>query len=189
MVCLCCSTPTRGHVCHECAGTFRPAPERLLPGGIRLVAPFDHVGAARVLMHHLKYRGITDFADLAADVLASRVPRLPLVPVPRALSRRIKYGVDPARVIARALADRIDVPVLDAVTPHLHTKRRAGHDHSRPVSSFKLKRRLPSPVVVVDDVVTTGATVLAVVEAVGPDRVGGVAAANMVTEMSNLDVA
>ncbi|MBW3666959.1 MAG: hypothetical protein KY394_05120, partial [Actinobacteria bacterium] len=83
MVCLVCHRVDRSALCQRCRLSLRPAPERLLPGGIRLVSAFEHTGAARELIHHLKYRGITGYADLVAALLAPRIPRLPLVPVPR----------------------------------------------------------------------------------------------------------
>lgn len=186
MVCLSCAAPTRGRLCDRCSRSLRPAPERLLPGGIRLVAAFEHSGPARVLVHHLKYKGVTSVADLVAEVVAHRAPRLPVVPVPRALSRRLKYGIDPAREVAGALARRIGVPVVDALVPRIHTPRRAGGNHSRSVPPFHTRSSLRSPVIVVDDVITTGTTVLAAVAALGPDVARAVVAANVVAGVSNV---
>ena len=185
MVCLACHT-AGSRLCADCARTLRPAPERLLPGGIRVVAAFEHVGAARVLVHHLKYRGVEAYADVVTDRLAGRLPVFPLVPIPRALSRRIKYGVDPARVFAKALSRRLGVPVVDALAAPLHAPRRAGGDHTGAVRPPRARMRLRFPVVVVDDVVTTGATALAAVAALGADEARLVAAANVVCEVSNV---
>ena len=186
MVCLACRQITTGRICRRCELSLQPAADRLLPGGIRLVAAYWHEGAAKTLVHHLKYRGITEYAELAAELVVGRVPSLPLVPVPRALSRRMKYGVDPARAIASALGRRTGAPVVDVLAHPWHTPKRAGGDHSRTVRPFRVRRFLRFPVVVVDDVVTTGATALAAVAAIGSDLVGAVAAANVVPEMSNL---
>jgi len=186
MICLGCHTFAAGRLCADCARTLRPAPDRLLPGGIRVVAAYEHVGAARMLVHHLKYRGVEAYVEAVADRLADRLPPLPLVPIPRALSRRIKYGVDPARVIAKALSHRLGVPVLSALAPPLHAARRAGGDHAGVVRPPRARIRLRFPVVVVDDVVTTGATALAAVAAIGADEVRLVAAANVVCEVSNV---
>jgi len=157
-----------------------------LPGGLRLVAPFVHEGAARELVHLLKYRGMRFPAALAAEMLAERMPSLPLVPVPRALSRRLRYGVDPAREIALAISAHNGAPVVSALVPPLHAPRRAGREHGRAVPEFVLWRRLSGPVVVVDDVVTTGATVAAAVRAIGVERVQMVVAANSVSGVSTL---
>lgn len=154
-----------------------------MPGGIPLVAAFEHEGAAKALIHHLKYRGVTVYAEVVGDMLADRLPRAPLVPVPRALSRRLKYGVDPAKVLAMALGRRTGLPVLNVLVAPLHSTRRAGRDHSRPVARFRTRSDLRYPVIVVDDVVTTGSTVRAAIEALRPGLVGAVAAANVVTQV------
>lgn len=186
MVCLSCYTPTVGRLCSDCLVTFRPAADRVLPGGVRVVAPFEHNGAAKRLMHLLKYRGVTDFAGLAADLLVDRLPNAPLVPVPRAISRLVKYGVDPALVIAREVSARTGQPVQRLLAARLHTRRRAGGDHASPLLPFRLRHRPVAPIIVVDDVVTTGSTVLAAIAALGPENVVCVAAANSVSRVSSL---
>ena len=188
MVCLGCHQVTGGRVCVSCVATIRPAADRLLAGGIRVVAAFEHEGAAKTLVHHLKYRGVIEVAELAAEVLAPRVPRLPLVPIPRALSRRVKYGVDPARALAAALGRRLGTPIVDGLVPPLHAPRRAGRDHSRPVRPFRTRSALRYPAIVVDDVLTTGATAVAAVDAIGAGLVQAVVSASVVSEPSNLGV-
>lgn len=159
-----------------------------MAGGIRLVAAFEHDGAAQRLMHLLKYRGVDEYADLAAQLLESRVPSLPLVPVPRAISRHLRYGVDPARVIASRLGRRIGAPVVSALVPFLHNGRRAGRDHRRPVRPFRARPLSYPEVIVVDDVVTTGATMAAAFAALGPERVRMAVAANSVSVVSSLSL-
>ena len=176
MVCQSCHRLAGGLLCGDCARKMRPAADRILPSGIRLVAAFEHEGPARVLIHHLKYRGLTPYADLVAEVLADRLPPLPIVPVPRALSRRIRYGVDPAEV----LASRLRLPVIRLLAPPLHSPRRAGGDHSGPAPVFRLRRGYRGKLIVIDDVVTSGSTVAAAIDAIGRDRVYLAVAANAV---------
>ena len=144
------------------------------------MAAFEHVGPARILVHHFKYRGLGGYADLAASMLAMRLPSLPLVPVPRALTRRVRYGIDPARALADRLARHLGVPVLPLLEAPLHKQRRAGGDHSRAVAGFRLLQVPRGPVLVVDDVVTTGATLLSAIASIGPSHVRAAVVANAV---------
>ncbi|MFZ0014535.1 MAG: hypothetical protein WAL25_10530 [Acidimicrobiia bacterium] len=186
MICLTCHVITPGPVCDECAAGIRPTPERVLPGGLRVVAPFEHVGTARRLMHLMKYRGVTGYAALVAELLSDRLPPAPLVPVPRSLSRRLRYGVDPSLVIAQALSARSGAPVLRCLWPPLHTRRRAGGDHFRQPGRFRVRRPPGVGVILLDDVVTTGATLLAAERALGSENVLCAAAANSVAGVSSL---
>lgn len=134
----------------------------------------------------LKYQGLVHFARLAADLVAIRLPELPLMPIPRAWSRRIKYGVDPALVFARELSKRTDQPVIMGLHPPVHTRRRAGGDHHHRVAPLRVRRLPGGPVVLVDDVVTTGRTILAAAGALGAERVALAVAANVVPEVTSL---
>jgi predicted amidophosphoribosyltransferase len=187
MLCQACHRFHSGHlICARCRQQIRLASDRLLPGGVRLVAAFEHSGPAKTLIHHFKYRGLAGYADLAASVLAERLPQLPLVPVPRARTRRIRYGIDPARALADRLAHHLGVPVLSLLQPPLHRQRRAGGDHSRGVTGFRLRHTPEGPVLVVDDVVTTGATMLSAITSIGENHVRAAVAANAVPGSTSL---
>jgi predicted amidophosphoribosyltransferase len=188
MICLACHRATRGSLCDVCVRSLVPAPDRLLPGGVRVVASFAHEGAARRLVHLLKYRGVVGYADVVAEMLADRLPDLPLAPIPRAWSRRLRYGVDQAEILALALSRRTGAPLTRALSPPWHAMRRAGGDHGRAVTAFGVRHFDAPEVVLVDDVVTTGATVLAATRALGVDRVRMVAAANTVLGVSSLSL-
>ncbi len=186
MLCVACHRVNGNRLCPSCMTSVRPATERLLPDGIRLVAAFEHTGAAVHLVHHLKYRGLTSFARLVGEVLSERVTPAPLVPIPRAWSRRYKHGVDPAQEIADALGEIWGLPVLHALERPLHARRRAGRNHGAPVTAFRSRGAVSAPIHVVDDVITTGATARAAVAAIGQNKLESVLAANVVPRVSSL---
>ena len=170
MLCLGCGVWAEGRLCAECRLWLRPAPERVLPGVGVVQVGFLHQGAARRLVHQLKYRGVVAAASLLAGPMT---PLLPpdalLVPVPRRGWRRIRYGVDPAVEFARALATRTGHEISNALSAQFWGRSRAGHLHgSTPRFNLRAGHEPGPSLVLVDDVVTSGATLVAAAAVLGP---------------------
>ncbi len=140
------------------------------------------------MVHLLKYGGVLVYAEISAERLAGRLPELPLIPIPRAVSRRVRYGVDPALIIARAISRRTGQPVVRALAPRLHTTRRAGGEHPSASGRFRLRRAVQGPSILVDDVLTTGATILEAANSIGGEQVRMAVVANAVPEVSSLSL-
>lgn len=140
---------------------MRPAPEQYLPA-LGVVSPaFRHEGAARSLVHYLKYRGVVAAAAVLAEGMAGAVDAdAVLVPVPRVGWRRLRYGVDPALELATALARLTGRPLVRALWAPPWGRVRAGRVHGF-APAFRLRRPVVHAVVLVDDVITTGATLAA----------------------------
>lgn len=189
MICQACHRLTRERLlCRPCRQDLRPGVERVLPGGVRLVSALAHSGPARTLMHHLKYKGVVKYAEFAASLVADRVPDCWLVPIPRAITRQVRYGVDPSLILANYLSRKTGNPVVSLLSPRAHSARRAGSDHSGVVAPFSLRLPVRSGIVIVDDVVTTGATVTSAIAAVGRENVQMVVSANAAYQVSSLRV-
>jgi predicted amidophosphoribosyltransferase len=121
---------------------------------------FAHEGAARLLIHRLKYEGVP--MARICEALACRLPAdaAALVPIPRVVARVWRYGVDPAREIAAALSKATGLPVVDCLRPSVWDRRRAGTSAAtRHRPAHRLAGTTPPRGVLVDDVVTTGSTV------------------------------
>ena len=154
--------PATDSLCVRCRLELRPAPEVSLGAGLIGVAGFVHEGPARRLVHALKYRAVVAAAEPLADAMAERLPGsvTALVPVPRAALRAFRHGIDPAAILAAAVARRTGLPVIDAIRPRLWWRRHAGRsrDERSAVRFTPSGSVVPRYVALVDDVLTTGAT-------------------------------
>ena len=133
-------------------------------------SPF--AGTTRKALHALKYAGERRLAEPLGEVVAERWRRAGvggdvLVPVPVHEGRRRERGYDQAALIAAAAAGRLGIPWhaallrTRATTAQYHLDRR--HRAANVAEAFHVKPSVESAirdrwVVLVDDVITTGAT-------------------------------
>jgi ComF family protein len=169
-----------GYFCARCRAPFlssKPLDEDGVCAVCRLgLAGFDaaysfgyYEGPLRELIHLLKYDRIPTLAAPLAGLLARALPREIVVdavtPVPLHWRRRWERGFNQADLLARHLARRIGVPTTRVLKRLRRTESQAGltgAERRRNVSNvFRIVR--PESVrgkriVLVDDVLTTGAT-------------------------------
>ena len=173
-----CGGPVaRDEPCTAC--TAWPAPLERVRSAVWLDA------AARRAVHHLKYDGWWRIADAMALAMRGLEPltgQLSLIPVPLGSRRLRQRGYNQSERIASALARLTGAPVCDvlrreretpsqtALTPEQRAANVAG--------AFAAPERVSGRCVLVDDVFTTGATLLA---AAGAVRAAGAAQVDAVT--------
>lgn len=169
MICQACFVVTRGDLCTDCRRGLHRVPERILRGGFRSVGVFEHTGPAAKLMHGLKYRGNEALLRVIAPNLSQMVaPGKIYVPVPRVWTRYVRYGIDPAQRLAQVLAAETKGQVLQLIRRPIHNRRRAGSAHRGGPPRFGALPAQLESVVLVDDVLTTGTTLLAAAQAIQP---------------------
>ncbi|NNC93576.1 MAG: hypothetical protein HKN80_13920 [Acidimicrobiia bacterium] len=151
----------------------------MVGGALVVRGAFAHIGMAKRLVHDLKYRGLVGRVTALAPTMATNLPAdaAVLVPVPRSVVRRLQLGIDPGLELALAVSGLTGLPVGRDLAPPLWRARHAGkgRDRRAPVR-FTARRPSRSGTVIVDDVVTTGATLVAAHRALGPGVIGAITA-------------
>lgn len=159
-------------LCRRCRFTLAAAPSVRVAGpadlAVRAALPYD--GLARQLVIGLKYRNRRAMANVLAAQLVSRlgVSEVDLVTwAPTSQRRAGERGFDQAELIARSVARQIGVPcqrVLYRVHGGRAEQAQTGRSRVERLLGPTFRAR-PVPaglhVLVVDDVVTTGATLRA----------------------------
>lgn len=134
---------------------------------------------AREIVHGLKYGYQPRLALLMADTMHAHLegPRgsPALVPVPTTRSRRRRRGYNQAELVARALAGRWRLPVWSTLVSRRddhgsQTALTPGARLANVAGVFHVRKRGPEavgsgPLLLIDDVLTTGATLAAVAAA------------------------
>ncbi|HEX3241599.1 MAG TPA: hypothetical protein VHQ97_00840 [Solirubrobacterales bacterium] len=138
------------------------------PAGIdRAWSAAPHEGVARDLVAALKFRALLPVAGLMAERILRDAPAHLLsgevVPVPTARGRGIRRGFDPAGEVAAALAEGAGLPLRPCLARRGRGRqvgRRRAERLGRP-PRIEAADPVPRGAVLVDDVLTTGATLSA----------------------------
>jgi predicted amidophosphoribosyltransferase len=164
-LCELCGAPTAWPVarCRECSG------RRI--AFVRARAAVAYEDEVRRLVRAWKERGLRALAEDAAHVVVARLPRPAaevVTFVPGDAWRSRERGHRPAERLARALAERWELPCEPLLrrAGHARRQRGLGRAERRRNPGFRAVEQ-PAAVVLVDDVYTTGATAHAAARALG----------------------
>jgi ComF family protein len=168
-------------LCSRCRRALRWLGREPVPlGCLTAWAPVAYEGPAQGVVSALKFRGATRAADAMAAQIAAGAPNgwldrsRALVPVPLHAARARRRGYNQAAVLAAALARRTGLELIDCLERSGPRETQVGRDRAQRLTGIAgaigLKSRAPPGAVLVDDVITTGATLAACARAL---RAGG----------------
>ena len=120
-------------------------------------------GPVGALVRLGKYRPAESLLGLIGRTLAETLPPFPVdyvVATPTPLWRRLRRGFNPAELLAAPLAQRLDRPLIDALSKSNHTAQAllTRQNRSAVQGHVHQKRPVTGHILLVDDVVTTGST-------------------------------
>ncbi len=187
--CYLCHQYSNTLICHDCLHdayiNLLPAPghnllenselaNKLVPSEYtNLIVLSEYQGVVKALINQLKFSGNM----LAAEVLAilfehylggklmitQKIPDA-IIPVPLSNNRHISRQYNQARLISKHLSKQLDIPCCDCIARTKNTQQQTQLDREDRISNiagvFKVIKPIEyNSVAILDDVVTTGATV------------------------------
>ncbi|CAN5691557.1 ComF family protein [soil metagenome] len=160
-------------LCGPCRAMLRWLdPEPASAAGVEAWAPLGYDGPARAMVAALKFRGAAGLSrTMAAQIAAVAPPGWldggVLVPVPLHATRLRRRGFNQAELLAAGLADRTGLGVSDCLERRGRGTTQVGRGRGQRAEAIEgaVATRpgalVPARAIVVDDVVTTGATLAA----------------------------
>jgi len=173
-ICVACRSPCDGGVwlCAVCVHELNaelPVWGDPPPGVLEAVASFHHDGTARALLRTFKFGRMAGLAPLMAGYMAEHVGGLvaeaTVVAVPPSRLRLRLRGFDPAGLLAGRVCELARAPPpASGVILRAGQGRQRGRGREERLAApplIKPAAEIAGPVLLVDDVITTGATITA----------------------------
>jgi ComF family protein len=189
----CQNVATSELLCTACLADQLPqlTPRRCVAGDVPTYAAWQYTGAVKRALHRFKFESHPELARRAANAVWQclpsdlQVPRI-WVPVPLANPRLLERGYNQAALLARELAIASCSPAPRHLLRRESLQQQSGLSREQrfanALTAFAItddaRRQPPKSVILVDDVLTTGATALACTDAL---RVAGYSVAAVVT--------
>ena len=190
--CVFCGTRTRrdeGFICGGCLGDLPWSDQPVLPPGPefeRLIVPLRYEFPIDAAIKAFKFRRKLFYAPAFAQLLCHESHRLPddvdaVLPVPLHWRRKWWRGFNQAREIARPMAKHLELPVIDAARRRRATPPQSGLTAKERATNlsdaFRVRPGVAGRhVLIIDDVVTTGATISHLARTLRANGIGNVSA-------------
>ncbi|MBQ9864762.1 MAG: ComF family protein [Bacteroidales bacterium] len=135
---------------------------------------FQKGNVAQSIIHQIKYHGNTQLAHQYGHLLGNTLKESGrfdtidyIVPVPLHWLRQLRRGYNQSQLLALAISDDLNVPVADKnLYRHLYTSSQTHKDRQQRTQNVSSAFRVRHPeklagkhILLIDDVITTGATI------------------------------
>lgn len=168
LFCLACDElADEGRLCSVCREQLLALRMMDQRGAVRFAYVYGE--AARRLVIALKFDGVAEAAELLAEAMAEEARDMDLpedtvvtwVSMPK--RRKRVRGIDHGYLLAKAVADRVGLPVQQLLTKDEGTRTQLGLNAAQRRKNLVGRMHCPAPVhhpvLLIDDVVTTGSTI------------------------------
>ena len=194
-LCVACrgSASGDGLLCGRCLADLEssgPLHGKPPPGVDRIVSCAGHDGVARSVLAAFKFQRLLDVAGLISCrmclAVGEPVPGTLVVPVPASPVRRRLRGFDAAETLAELVAAEFGLPPGRGSLRRVGTGRQRGRGRSGRLGSppdIRAAKKISGPVLLVDDVTTTGATLSACASALRRAGAGSVSAVTFTSRL------
>lgn len=163
--------------------------------GLFIATKYD-AGPIKEMIHHLKYSGFVELADVLGEILCEKIKNnlpdknLIVVPVPLHKKRELERGFNQAELLARYVSSRLNIPGGLALERTKNTRTQVGLNRAERIkncvnafSCIDTELITGKTVLLIDDVTTTGTTLsecARVLKASGAKKVYGLVVAKRV---------
>ena len=169
--CVCCDieNDVDGGLCPRCVKVLHvQSAGKTTAAGYPAYAAYRYDGVVVKLVKRYKYSGQKWLSTMMADILAERLEQMPgrhfdgICHVPLHKKRRRRRGFDQAEVLAKRLADITGIPFVPALqrvrNTRTQTRLNAAQRRANMQGAFESAMPVRGNVLLIDDVLTTGAT-------------------------------
>lgn len=166
---LCEELADDGHLCQSCRSALEQM--RVPPLNAQVRSAYRYGGPSGRLVKMLKDKAYAEAAELLAETMAEEAMQMDLpedtvltwVSMPS--KRRRERGIDHGNVLCSRLGELLDLPVRPLLVRKKQVRTQRGLNRAQRLTNLKgvfdCPEHVDTPVLLIDDVLTTGATISA----------------------------
>lgn len=156
-------------LCHECFSLINKDPAYYydIEGLDDLIVSFTYSGIMRRLIIDFKFKGKLSYGDIISEIMTEKILEKNLKDqvityVPMHKKKEGERGYNQSKILAEKIARNLDMPCQDVFEKVIDTKFQVGlkkFDREENLRDAFEVKNYAEEIIIVDDVITTGATI------------------------------